>query len=686
MEKEIIDLLNRKNNFNMSFDDILRSLNIDDNALREKLEELEKSGIIYKNKSNRYNLTSRTSLKKGIVKITKRKGAIIVLDDGEYDLNYDHKNIVSNNDIVLVEPHYNSKRATVVKILTIREEKNYVATIIRDNKHFVIRSEGHEDITYYGKYPEGTNVLVDANGDIVEVLEDNYELKVKKIYAEENIPVYYSSDYLQELNTIPSRLSEEDINKLKSKGIYDYRDKAYVTIDSIDTKDFDDAVFYDNNLLGIAIAAVYDFIKEGSIIEKEALLRGTSVYPPGMVNHMFHPKISNGICSLNPNEDRLIDNIMFKLDKSGTVIGYDFEKSIIRSSGRLTYEKCNEYLEEGRVPEEYEPYTDMLDNLYKAAMRIKKKMIENGFLSFTSTEVKFIFDNDKLNIKKRHNGKAEELIEFLMLLYNMTKTNYMILHNLPFIARNHDTPNNDKLNRWVGLLSQRGYKADRKDTYSNEDIKKLLSTYVGKEEQVVLDSHAIRTQAKARYGAYYKGHFALGIKTAYATFSSPIRRLADYINDRIFDDSRKYGDKYAIDKWEPRMEMLAKICTDSELKADRIERKADDLKKIEFMKSMPIGTKYNGIISELGRGFVKVLLPNMVYGKVYISTRDYEISKDNFSLINKVNGERILVGDSLDVSLNRIDEEKSEIVLLRSSNTKGYNYEEKKGKKKVKKR
>lgn len=688
MEKEIIKLLERKYIFDMSLKEIASSLEIDTDTLKETLEELESIGTIYKNKRERYALTKRTSLKKGIVKITKRMGAIVILEDGDYDLNYDHKNNVSNNDIVLVEPHYNSKRATVVKVLTKREEKNYIGVITRENKHLVIRSDDHEDITYRGKYPEGTNVLVDASTrDIIEVLEDSYELKVKKLYAEEDFPTTFSHEYLEELKSIPKSLTEEDITHYKKEGIYDIRDKNIVTIDSEDTKDFDDAVFYDNGVLIISIADLNSIIKEGSVIEKEAIARGTSVYPPGLVNHMFHIDISNGICSLNPSQDRLANSVFFKIDDRYNISDYHFEKDIIQSKGKLTYEKVNEYLENNTVVDGYDKYTNMLDSLYKIAMKVKKNMLENGFLLFTSTEVKFIFENDKeVNIKKRHNGKAEELIEFLMLLHNMTKTDYMVQHKLPFIARNHDLPNNDKLNRWVGLLSQRGYNVERKGSYNNEDIRKLLSTYIGKDEQVVLDSIAIRSQAKARFSAYFKGHFALGIKTAYATFSSPIRRLSDYINNRVLEDALKYGDDYARNKWEPRMEMLAKICTDTELKADRIERKADDLEKLEYMKRVPIGSKFTGIISEVGRGFIKVLLPNMVFGKVYISVREYELSKDGYSLINKINGERILVGDSITVSLNKIDEENNEILLLRDSNERGIKYAKEKKKAKVRKR
>lgn len=687
METEIINLLSIKKNISMNYDEIRKELGISKEDLDEALSNLERYGTIYQSKNGRYSLVSRTSLKKGIVKVTSRKKVIVELEDGDFDLIFDKKNIVKSNDVVLVDPHYNSGRATVIKVLTKDKAKDYIGMIVREGNHLVVRSEFHKDIIIKKEYPEGVCVLVDGEtNEIKEILEDRYKIKVRELLTKYNFPVSYNNDYLKELKDIPDSLSEEEINEAKKEGIFDLREIPHTTIDSEDTKDFDDAVAWFNGLLYSSIADVPRYVEEGSAIERDAIERGISVYPPGMVNPMLHHKLSNGICSLNPNVDRFTSSVIFKINDDYTVTPYAMGRSIIRSRAKLTYEKVNEYLEEGRVPEGYESYTEMLEKLYSIAMRVKKKMLENGFLMFSSTEVKFIFDNEKVtDIKGRHQGKAEELIEFIMLLHNMTKTDYMIKHNLPFIARNHDLPNNDKLNAWVKLLSQRGYIVDKKDSYTNEDIKKILSTYRGNADQLVLDNIAIRGQSKARYGHLNKGHFALGIK-AYATFTSPIRRLADYINERIYQDSIKYGDEYARNKWEPKMEELAKICTDAELRADKVERKADDLKKLEYMNTIPVGSKYTSTVSKVGKGYVEVLLPNMVYGKVYVSSKDYSVSKDGYSLFNNINGERILVGDQIDVSLLKVDMDKEEVLLLRSSYSKENGYEEKKGKKKVKKR
>lgn len=679
MENKIINLLSIKKNICMSYDDIKKELDINKEELDKVLTNLERKGTIYKNKSGKYSLVSRTSLKIGVVQMGKRRRTTVVIEKlGNYDLIYNKNNIVENNSKVLVELNTNIGSATVVKVLNSKSD-TYIGQIIRKEDKLVIRSKHREDIILNKDYPEGVYVVVDASTNkIKEIMDSEYQVKIKKMMIKEGVPITYSDAYEKEVNEIPDALTKEMKKKALKDGAIDLRDRKHVTLDSDDTKGF----CYENNTLIISIADVPRIVREGSEIEKGAFDKGTSYYCPGFVNPMFHEKISKGICSINPGVDIFANSIIYKLNGNLGVISYSFSKSVIKSRAKLTYEKTNEYLEEGKVPDGYEQFTDMLKNSYEVAMKVKANILKNGFLSFSSDEVKILIENSKvLNIKGRHHGKAEELIEFLVLLFNMTKTSYMIEHNLPFIARNHDFPNQDKIKEWADLLIQRGYKVDRKkEQYNNDDIKKLLESYKGKEEQ------EIRSQAKAGYDSYNKGHFVLGLK-AYATFTSPIRRLADYINERIFQDAIKYGDDYARNKWEPRMKILAKICTDAELRADKIERKSHELKKLEYMSKISIGKAYkNAIVSSIEKDCIHVLIPEInIYGKIYINKNYYQLV-DSFSLINKINSERIIVGDRMDVILNKVDMDKEEIVLLRSSCGKENNYDEKKGKKKIKKR
>lgn len=692
MEHEIIKLLSNKMSSNLRLEEIAKRLGVKKEELEEVIKALEEDGTIFLDKGGKYLLTSRTSMKRGTIKVTKRKGPIVVLDDGtDLDLIYNSHNKVMHNDIVLVEPYRKGGNAQLVKVIK-RNCVDYVGEVVIENKKCKLLFKDGSSTILNKRYPEGTKLLVDGKtGAIKQELghKDDPDILIKEILVENDFTVGFSEEYERELENIPYELSEDMIEEAKREGTRDIREIPLVTIDGSDTKDFDDAVCIWNNMLFVGIANTTATIKEGSIIDKDTIKRGISVYPPGSVNPMIHHKISNGICSLNPGEDRFSVSSMTKFDGNGEMVFCKMGPSIINSKKRMTYEDVNKYLEEGIIVPGYEMYTEMLTNLYNFAMKQKKKMLNEGFLEFTSTEVKMLFENEKVtNIKKRHQGKAEELIEFIMLYHNLLMTNEFIKRGLPFIARNHDEPRHEKITAWNKLLSQRGYKVDIKDKYTNEDIKKILTSYKGSSEQVILDSIGIRTQAKAKYSAYNKGHFALGLK-AYATFTSPIRRISDYINQRIYIDSRKFGDKFAREKWEPRMEALAKIATDSELRAIKVERRADDIRKAEYMASMPVGSKFTALIASIEEGSISILLPNMIYGRVYYNSREWSISKDGFSLICNKTGEKLLVGDPLDVHLRKVNVESGEVIFSREKYIKEYKNEEekeKKGKKKVKTR
>ena len=686
MEHKIIELLNNKMTSNLKLEEIAKKLCASKEEIKEVIDFLEESGTIFLDKSDKYCLTSKTSLKKGTIKVTKRKGPIVVLEDGtDLDLIHNSHSNVKHNDIVLVEPYKKGGTAQLVKVIS-RKYLDSVGEVIQEGKKCKLLLKNGDSITLNKRYPEGTKILIDGKTkEIKSILghKDDPDMRIKELLIENDFTVGFSDEYERELEYIPYVLSEEVIEEAKNNGVVDIRNIPLVTIDGSDTKDFDDAVCFWNNMLFVGIANTSSTIKEGSVIDKDTIKRGISVYPPGSVNPMIHHKISNGICSLNPNEDRFSvssvtkfgDNYEIKFTKTGP--------SIINSKKRMTYEEVNKFLEEGIILPGYEMYSDMLTNLYNFAMKQKKKMLNEGFLEFSSTEVKMIFENERITgVKKRHHGKAEELIEFIMLYHNLLMTNEFIKRGLPFIARNHDEPRHEKITALNKLLSQRGYKVDIKEHYNNEDIKKIIASYIDKEERVVLDSIAIRAQSKAKYSAFNKGHFALGLK-AYATFTSPIRRLSDYINQRIYMDALKYGDKFARDKWEPRMEMLAKNATDSELRAIKVERQADDIMKAKYMTNIPIGSKYCALVSSIENNYIKILLPNMIYGKVYYNPKKWTISKDGFSIISNSNGEKILVGDSIDVVLEKINIETGEVFFTRQGYKKDSVYEEKKGKKKI---
>lgn len=665
MTSKIVHLLSKEKRTALKLEEITKELKENSDEVQKTLKSLEEDGIIFRDKKGKYTLVANTTLKKGIIKITKRKGPIVVLPDKtEYPVIYkDHKTL-QNHDVVLVDIQSIAK---VVKILK-RENHDYIGEVVKEGKYYKAVCEGHDSIILDKTYPIGTKLLIDGKFFTVkEVIghKDDLGTREREILLENNFPISYSPEYLRELKEIPSSITEEDIEIYKRNGIKDLRNIQMVTIDGDDTKDFDDAVGVCNDDLYISIACVPFFIKENSYIWEDMLKRGISVYPPGMVNPMLHHYISNGICSLIPGENRITITLQIKLDNKANVISYKVIPSIINSRKRMTYSEVNAYLEDGNVISGYEDYTKTLEYLYVVANNIKNNMIENGFLDFSSNEVKIILENTKTkSIKKRYQGKAEDLIEFLMILHNLTLTDYFIKHKLPFIARNHDTPNMNKLSSWNHLLRMRGYDVGKLSSGTSSEISSRLNLYRDSKERIILDSYAIKSQAKAKYSACNIGHFAIGVD-AYATFSSPIRRC-DIINQKVLMDSIKYGDKYARSKWSILLPKLADMATDAERRADIVERKITDIRKAEYMERY-IGYEYNALIEEVNTEYIKVLLPNMVEGRIYISKYEYSLSKDGLSLYSNSTSERILVGDSIRVKVVKVDIYTGTVIMNRES-------------------
>ena len=691
MESEIIELLSIKKNNNLKVDEIASILGKDKEEVQNTLRLLGKDGIVYKNNNDRYILVSNTSLKKGTIKITARKGAIVVLDNGtELDVVYKDKSKLSNNDTVLVEPYNQSGTAKVVKIIN-RRYYDYVSEVVKEGKNYIAKCDGKIDIYLKDIYPIGTRLLIDGEYNTVkEVIghKDDPGALEREVLALNDFPIEFSREYLDEVSKIEKSLSEEEIENQKRKGLKDQRGIISVTIDGEDTKDFDDAVAYHNNTIYVQIADPNRYIKEKSTMWDETLKRAISVYFPGCCNPMMHEILSNGICSLVPGEDRYSVSMSIKMDDSGKVLNYKINEAVINNRKRMTYEDVNKYLEEGTIVDGYEDYTELIDNLYDSAMKVKNKMIREGFLEFTSDEVKFFFENSNIiDVKERRQGKAEELIEFLMLLHNMCMTDFFLKNKLPFISRFHDSPNNDKLNSWINLLKKKGYKinTNKKKDFTASDIKEVQKIYADCKEKVVYDKMAIMSQAKAKYSAYNIGHFALGMG-AYSTGTSPIRRLADTINQRVLKDAIHYGVDYARKKWEKIMPYIARIATDAELRAIRAERKLDDIRKAEFMKQYE-KQYFDVIVAGIYDNYMLVLYPDkMIYGKIYFNKKYYHVSKDGTSIYSD-KGDKIFIGDSFNAKLLSVNTMTGELVFFKETNViKECNYEEKKGKKKVKSR
>lgn len=688
MENSIIELLSNKRNNNLKALEIAKILGKDKDDVLDTLRILGKEGIVYKN-NDKYMLVSNTSLRKGIIKITSKRGIIVVLEDGtELDVVYKDKGKLRNNDTVLVDYGSHRGAAKVVKIID-RKYYDYIAEVVKEGKKYIARCEDKEDVYLNDIYPLGTKLLISGEDNTIkEVLghKDDTGMLEKEVLALNGFPTSFSDKYLEEVSEKEKVLSEDNIMYEKRNGLKDQRDIVSVTIDGDDTKDFDDAVSYYNNTIYVQIADPNRYIEDKSAMWEETLKRAISVYFPGCCNPMMHESLSNGICSLVPGEDRYALSMGIKIDNTGKVINYKINEAVINNRKRMTYGDVNKYLEDNIVVSGYQEYTSLLDNLYMSAMKVKKRMLEDGFLEFSSDEVKFLIENNTIiNIKERRQGKAEELIEFLMLLHNMCLTDYFLKNKLPFISRFHDSPDTDKLNSWIGLLKKRGYKINlgKKKDFTTNDIREVQKTYTGSKEQIIYDKMAIMSQSKAKYSATNIGHYALGLD-AYSTGTSPIRRLSDTINQRILKDSIHYGINYTKRKWEKITPYIARIATDGELRAIKAERKVDDIRKAEFMKQYE-KEEFEVIVASIGDKYLTVLYPdNMIYGRLYYNERYFHLGKDGYSIVG-ANGEKILIGDMFTAKLSKVNTANGEIVFSKKTNEVKNMYEER-SKKKVRRR
>lgn len=670
MENAIIELLSNKKNNNLKVKEIAKILKISEEDVLSTLEVLTKEGIVYKN-NDRYMLVINTSLKKGTIKITSKRGIIVILDNTEeLEVVYKDKKKLKNDDTVLVD--YTTVKG-VVKVVKIIDRKYYdfVAEVIHEGDKYIAISD-KEDIVLNDIYPIGTKLLIDGRShEVKEVLghKNDTGMLEKEVLALNGFPTGFNDKYMEEVKDIPTFVSSSQIEEDKRNGLKDQRGIRSVTIDGDDTKDFDDAVSYHNGTIYVQIADPNRYIKEKGAIWDETLKRGISVYFPGCCNPMMHEVLSNGIASLVPGEDRYALSMGIKIDNSGRVINYRINEAVINNRKRMTYEDVNKYLEDNIIANGYEDYTSLLDDLYAASMKVKNKMLSDGFLEFSSSEVKFFIEHSQIvDIKERRCGKAEELIEFLMLLHNICLTDYLLKNKLPFISRFHDSPNDDKLNSWIGLLKKRGYKINlgKKKDYTTSDIREVQKTYIGSREQVIYDKMAIMSQAKAKYSHTSIGHYALGLD-AYGTGSSPIRRLSDTINERVVKDSLRYGVSYTREKWEKIMPYLARIATDAELRAIKAENKVDNIRKAEYIKDNE-KEEYEVIVSSVNDKYLTVLtLDNMIYGRLYYNEEYFHLGKDGYSIVG-VNGEKILIGDIFSAKLSKVNTTTGEIVFSKKIN------------------
>lgn len=487
-------------------------------------------------------------------------------------------------------------------------------------------------------------------GEVVNVLdeENSNDAAMKELLLEGGFPLQFSDDAQEVAARIPEAISAAEIKKRN-----DVRSILTVTIDPVDAKDFDDAISFrklknGNYEIGVHIADVSHYVEQDNALDAEAYQRATSVYLPDRVNPMLPEHISNVLCSLRPNEDKLTFSAIFQISPKAEVKQYWLGKTIIHSDHRFTYEEVQAIIEEkaGIHAEEILVLNDL-------AQRMRKKRFQHGAINFSSQEVRFKLNEkgDPIGIMIKESLEAHQLIEEFMLLANRTVAENLskIKFNnkpIPVPYRIHDDPDEEKLVPFAAFAKKFGHKFD---TSSPEAIassfNQLLKDVHGRPEQHVLEQLGIRTMAKAKYTGENVGHYGLGFEH-YCHFTSPIRRYPDVMVHRILQDV--LTNKISADK---KMEDKCKHCSERERAAMEAERAANKYKQVQYMKNF-LGEEFEGVISGVASfGFWVETIEHKCEGLVSVNSLleydEFRHMEDDYALVGKRSGKKFRMGDKV---------------------------------------
>lgn len=668
MEQDIIDLLNNQDKPSLSIIEINDELGLttieEYKKLQKTLEEMSIKGIIYySEKKKKYLLLKNSHLLKGKLLLNPKGFGFVVIGEGKKDIYINEKNLkdARHQDIVLIELIGDKTEGRIIKILE-RNEEQIVGTIyFKDNKCYCKPDKkGNIDIEIIKECTkglvEGHKVVVlplngsKYQGSILHVIGHIHDVGVdilSFVYANGFKPKF-PEEVIESIKDLPDEVIESEI-----KGRLDLRDEIIFTIDGDDTRDIDDAISIkktsDKYTLGVHIADVSHYVKKDSLLDKEAYERGTSVYLVDRVIPMLPHRLSNGICSLNPNVDRLSLSCIMEIDKNGHITDYKITKSVIRSRIQMTYNKVNDILDKNIIASGYEEYVESLQLMKELSDILRKKMVNRGYIEFESPEAKIIVDEEchPTDIKLRYQGTGEKIIENFMIAANETVGSFIFYQTLPGIYRVHDKPDEKKLTSFFSFLASRGYvTTGKKKDITSRDLQNILKQLHDKPDAKILNDLAIRSQAKAVYSNENIGHFGLGSK-CYSHFTSPIRRYPDLILHRLVKDYTENYSEEIIDYWTTNLAEMSNHCSIKEQDATKCERDVDEMKKAEYMESR-IGEEFEGIISGVQEFGVFVELPNTIEGLIRIEDMPkggYAYIEDSISLINRNTKEKYSFGD-----------------------------------------
>lgn len=650
--------------------------------LEDCLNSLEKDAVIYHSNKDKYMLLEDSHLKRGIMRANKKGFGFVDIDDNDVDVYISQENMNGSihDDIVLVEitTKRNAPRmeGRIVKVLR-REKENFVGEInFKKNVGYVTLDDskvklqieipknksmnavdGHKVVVRLGKRLDHNSRY---QGEVVEIIghKNDPGVDILSIIKKYNIDLDFSDDVKEELKDLPNCVSDSDLN-----GRRDLREDVIFTIDGDDTKDIDDAVSIrrksnGNYVLGVHIADVSYYVKENSPLDKDAMERGTSVYLVDRVIPMLPHELSNGICSLNPQVDRLAISCVMEFDSHGKQVDYEIFESVIRSRIQMTYKNVNSILENDVVPKGYEDYVDYLKAMGELAQILRKAKENRGYIDFEIDEAKVLVDKDCVpyDVVLRNRGFGECLIEDFMIAANECVATHIYFMNLPFIYRIHEVPKEDKIRSFLGFIQTLGYQIPGNIKENNsKTIQKLIKFLSDKKEFKILSSLLLRSMQKAVYKPENLGHFGLASK-CYTHFTSPIRRYPDTTVHRLL---RTYLFKNKLDDntiihWEDKLNYVAEHSSLKERASIDCEREVEDMKMAEYMEKH-IGEEFEGMISSVMSFGMFVELDNLIEGLVPIRDMNdfFHYDEERMTLTGERSHIKYTIGDRVLVRVVR---------------------------------
>ncbi|MDT2525219.1 ribonuclease R [Enterococcus raffinosus] len=708
IKREILAGLKAANKKSLSMEELAEVLDMrksdDFKLLVKTIAQMEREKTVEFNKKGRIKLPFQPIEVEGIFRRNERGFGFVTIDPEEPDvfIPKDATNFAMDGDIVMIDIQKTadlfSDRGAEGQVVSIKERK--IQQIVGEFTAFDVDEIAESDLYGYvtpkdkksaqfkvfiaaeGIQPvDGSIVIVEIThypekgyatsleGLITKVIghKNDPGMDILSIVIAQGIPTQFPEEVQTASEQVPDKIMNSDL-----VGRRDLRDQQIVTIDGADAKDLDDAVTVrkldnGNYFLGVHIADVSYYVTENSILDKEAFERGTSVYLTDRVIPMIPQRLSNGICSLNPQVPRLTMSCEMEIDSTGKILSHEIFQSIIQTSERMTYSAVNAILEE-EDSESIERYHDLVPmfRLMKELHQIlEAHRNHRGAINFEDREAKILVDSEghPMDIELRERGVGERLIESFMLAANETVAEHFNRQKLPFIYRIHEQPKEEKMQRFFDFAAALGILVKgTKNTITPKDLQKVIQEVEAKPEAAVINTMLLRSMQQARYSEDNYGHYGLAAEY-YTHFTSPIRRYPDLIVHRLIRTYSQDQSDATKEKWAESLPEIADHSSKMERRSVEAEREVDSMKKAEYMADK-IGEEFDGIISSVTKFGIFIELPNTVEGMIHLNElkQDYfHFVENQLALVGERTRQTFKIGQKVRIKVVKSDPETREI-------------------------